>query len=239
MHPRWKQSVLMMLGCGMAFLLTGTQEGSSGGKSESDLELVEKVILARKEYQMSLEVLRAHYLKVGDLERAKWAEEELLAYHRSPKQAYRLELDLPPSTLKGTQNKPEANELYARALSYKGKGWGTGYVDNQRRAEILLQTLLTEYPESNRISDAAYQLGDIYENAPYKHYKRAAAYFERCFQWNPATQFDARLRAARIYDRYLQDRIRAAELYREIMTHETNAAWKQEAARRLQELSNK
>ena len=66
---------------------------------------------------------------------------------------------------------------------------------------------------------------------------RAAQYFERCFQWNPNTQFDARLRAARIYDRQLMERGRAVELYREVSSHETDPKQLQEARKRLVEMS--
>ena len=77
-------------------------------------------------------------------------------------------------------------------MKFKDKGWGQDYIDNQHRAELLFQQLLTNYPQSDKISDAAYQLGDIYESKAFRQYERAAAYFERCFQWNPKTHFDAR-----------------------------------------------
>ena len=208
---------------------------ASGG----DVELVERLLAARREYQLTLEALRTHYISSGDIERARWAEEELLQYHRVSKQAFRLELDVPPPTLQANYNVPEANDLYRRAMVFKDKGWGTDYQDNQRRAEILLQSLLTNYPQSDKISDAAYQLGDIYESKAYKQYGRAAQYFERCFQWNPKTQFDARLRAARLYERYLNERARAIEIYREITTHETDPKRMEEAQKRLNELSSR
>src|SRR5262249_44602572 len=137
-------------------------------------------------------------------------------------------------------NIPEANDLYRRAMAYKSKGWGgTDFTDNQRRAELLFQQILTSYPQSDKIGDAAYQLGDLYEGKAYKQYRRSAQYFERCFQWNPNTQLDARLRAARLYDKQLMDRNRAAELYREITTHETDPKRIAEAEKRLVELSGK
>jgi TolA-binding protein len=205
----------------------------------SDIELVERILAARRDYQLSLEQLRAHYLAVQDTERARWAEEELRQFHRIGKQAYRLELDVPPPTLQAAQNIPEANELYRRAMLYKDRGWGTDYVDNQRRAELLLQQLLTNYPQSDKIGDAAYQLGDVYESKAYLQYRRAASYYERCFQWNPNTQLDARLRAARLYDRRLAERGRAMELYREVTTHETDPKRLQEAQKRLDELGGR
>ncbi len=209
-------------------------------KGASDIELVERLLAARKEYQSTLESLRAQYISNGDIEHARWAEEELLQYHRIPKQAYRLELDVPPPTLKGEQNIPEANQLYIRAMTFKDKtSWGTDYIDNQRRAEILLQQILTNYPQSNKIDDTAYQLGDLYEGKAYRQYERAAAYFERCFQWDPKTHTDARLCAARLYERYLNERTKAIQIYTEITKTETDPKHIDEANRRLAELQTK
>src|SRR5262245_34620064 len=109
-----------------------------------DLDLVERLMVARREYQKMLEQLRSHYMNAGDLERARWAEEELRQFHRIPKQAFRLELDVPPPTLHASVNIPEANKLFIRAMGYKGKGAGVEFIDNQRRAELLFQQLLTQ-----------------------------------------------------------------------------------------------
>jgi TolA-binding protein len=226
---------IALIGVALAQAPSGSAAKDKRGK-KSDLELVERLLAARKEYQVTLEGLRAHYIRSGNIEKARWAEEELLQFHRISKQAFRLELDVPPPTLKPAYNIPEANELYRRALSFKGKGWGTDYIDNQRRAELLLQQMLTSYPQSNKIDDAAYQLGDVYESKAYRQYARAAAYFERCFQWNAKTQHDARIRAARLYERTLSDRTRAAEIYREVTEHETDEERLGEARRRLVEL---
>jgi tetratricopeptide (TPR) repeat protein len=219
---------------------TGAPGSRPPANPKSDIELVERTLAARRDYQVALEKLRAHYLDTGDLERARWAEEELRQFHRILKQPYRLELDVPPPTLHAAYNIPEANDLYRRGMIYKDKGWtGNDYIDNQRRAELLFQQLLTSYPQSDKIGDAAYQLGDVYESRGYKQYRRAAQYFERCFQWHPNTQFDARLRAARLYDKYLNERTRAMELYREILSHETDAKRIAEAQKRMTEMAGK
>jgi hypothetical protein len=206
--------------------------------ASSDLTLVRELMDSRAKYQASLEQLRAWYLGAGDVEKARWAEEELRQYHRVPKQAFRLELVVPPPTLQASVNVPEANELYRRAMAYKDRGWGNDYIDNQRRAELLLQQLVNNYPQCDKIGDAAYQLGDIYESRAYKQYRLAASYFERAFQWNKTTQLDARLRAARLYDRNLIERKRARELYQEIITHDTDEKRRTEAQRRLNDLGN-
>ena len=238
---RWL-SVLMLI-VAVAAVATAQTGGdknkkTAGGKT-SDVELVERLLAARKEYQLTLEELRKLYIKTGDITRARWAEDELLQYHRMLKQVFRLELDVPPPTLKADINIPEANKLYRQGMGYKDKGWGTDYIDNQRRAEILFQKILTEYPQSNKLSHTAYQLGDLYESKAFKQPARAAAYYERCFEWDPKTTFDARIRAARLYDRQLNDRAKAHKIYTEIRTHETNEAHIDEATRRLQELGNK
>ena len=210
---------------------------SRGGKANpSDYKLVKELLDNRLKYQTTLEQLRAWYLSNGELEKARWAEDELRQYHRMNKQAYRTDLVVPPPNLQASVNVPEANELYMRAMAYKDRGWGTDYIDNQRRAQLLLEQLLNNYPQSDKIGDAAYQLGDIYESRAFKQYRLAAEYYERCFQWNPTTQLDARLRAARLYDRQLSRRERARELYSEVITHDTDQKRIVEAKKRLSEL---
>jgi TolA-binding protein len=203
----------------------------------TDIGLAKRVLAARHEYQLALEQLHAYYGSVGDSERERWAEDELKQFHRVPKAAYIMDLDVAGPGLRPDQNVPAANELYRKAMSYKGKGFGSDYTDNQIRAELLLQQLLGQYPTSNKCSDAAYQLGDIYENRRPAQYRRAAVYYERCVQWNPTTQYDARLRAAKLYDRQMRERAKAIELYKAVLNNETDERRRQEAQRRLGELS--
>jgi TolA-binding protein len=217
----------------------GKDKAAAATAGNKDIPLVERLLAARKEYQLTLETLRKHYITNGDVTRARWAEDELLQYHRMAKQCFSLQLDIPPPTLKGQYNIRDANKIYRQAMSYKDKGWGTDYTDNQRRAEILFQKLLTEYPQSDKISDTAYQLGDLYESKAFKQYERAAAYFDRCYEWNNKTHHDARLRAARLYERQLNNRGKAAQIYKLVLEHETDDRRIEEARRRQQELSTR
>jgi len=205
----------------------------------TEITAVKRVIAARREYQASLESLRANYVNNADTEKLRWTEDEIKQFHRVPKHAYVLDLDVPGPGLRAEQNIPAANDLYRRALEYKDRGFGSDYVDNQIRAELLLQQLINQYPTSNKISDAAYQLGDIYESKAYRQYRRAEAYFERTFQWNANTQLDARLRAAKLCDKALNERARAIELYKAVLNHDTDPKRTQEAQRRLNELNER
>lgn len=203
----------------------------------NDLPFVERVNKARKEYVDSLEELRNYYVKQSDVERQKWVEDEMMSYHRISKRAYRLDLDVPPPTLKPEYNVPEANEIYRKAMAYKKTSLVGTSDDNLRRAEILFQQLLSDYPQSDKIDDAAYQLGTIYESRTFKQYRRAASYYERCFQWNPNTDTDARFKAAELYDKNLQDRGRAIQLYRDVTNHDADQARVEKAKKRLTQLS--
>ena len=206
----------------------------------SDVQLVERCLAARKEYADSLKALHEHYSRAGDKQRTAWAERELMAYHLMWKPSYNLDVkDVPPPTLEARVNVREANELYKSAMEYKGRGLGDEYVLNMRRAELLLREALEKYPNSDKIGDIGYQLGDIYEGRAYKQYDRAAKYFERSFQWAKGARTDARLRAAVIYDRHLNERTKAIELYRGVVEHDTNPEHIKQAEKRLAELNGR
>ena len=242
MGKRWLHAAIVLGAVGGAAFYVGAQMPPPMPKEKakgptSDIELVERLNSTRKTYQLTLEQLRQHYITTGDIERSRWVEDELKQYHRIVKYAYRLDIDVPVPTLQARNNIPEANELFRQAMQYKDKGFGTDYIDNQRRAEILFQRLLDKYPESDKIGDTGYQLGDIYEKyRPSPQYRRSALYFERSYQWTRVGNTDARLRAARIYDKQLADREKARAIYKEILTHDTDSKRIEEARKRLEEL---
>lgn len=206
----------------------------------TDGPLVERVIAARKEYQASLVALYQQYEKSGDKEKAKWVEDELKQFHLMNKPSYRLDIaDVPPPTLEAKANVKEANDLYIEAMKYAGKGSGDDYTLNQRRAEVLLREILEKYPTSDKIADVAYQLGELYEGRAFKQYARAAAFFERSYQWQKGTRTDARMRAAYIYDKLLNERSKAIDLYREQIANDTDEQRIKLAEKRLSELTAK
>jgi hypothetical protein len=239
---RWLVRLLGTLGVVLLATVPRAQQPAPADPAAvkgGDLELVKKLLTVRTEYQKTLEKLRIHYHQAGDLERMRWAEEELRSYHRSPHHAFILDLVVPPPNLKGDQNVPEANKLFTWAMQFKDKGVGDSYIDNQRRAEILFDEILTKYPQSDKISDVAFMLGDIYESKAYRRYYLAVEYYHRCYQWNKMTSHDARLRAAHIYDRHLNNRTKALEMYKEITTHETDPRRIDEAQKRIAELTGR
>lgn len=216
------------------------KEATDPGK-QSEVELVEAVIKARKDYWTSLDKLRQNYIANNEIEKEKWVEEEIRSFHRMMKYSYRLDIkDVPPPTLQAKSNIPEANALFRRAMDFKNRGMGDEYLDNQRRAEILLQGLLDRYPESDKIAEAAYHLADIYEDyRPRPQYLRAAAYYERSVQWSKGGSSDARIRAARLYDRQLKMYDKAKEMYKAVLNNDSDTNRIIEAEKRLNEISRR
>lgn len=249
MSINWYFVALVMAAAGGVGLVTTQLTGQPAKNSTDDepkagegneVEYVENLITARKSYLDTLNQLRKHYISTNDIEKTRWVEEEIRSFHRMMKYSYRLDVrDVPPPTLVPKKNIPEANNLFRQAMDYKGKGTGWEYLDNQRRAEILLQAILERYNESDKIADVAYHLGEIYEKyTPYPQLLRAAAYYERSFEWNPASTTDARYRAAIIYDTQLKMTEQAKKMYKEVLNHDTNPQRVTAAEKRLYELSS-
>ncbi len=220
-----------------AYALADNPKANSAKEAETnESSAVKAVSEARRTYQESLHKLYEIYSQNGEKEKAKWVEEELKGFHLISKPAYRFD-DAPSAKLDGKDNIKEANEMLRLAMSYKDHGFGTEYTLNQRRAEILLQELIVKYPTSDKIDAAAYELGDLYEGRAYKQYARAALYFERSSQWRKSGRSDARMRAAKLYDKQLNDRNKSIEMYREVVAHDTDADRLKDAERRLSDLT--
>jgi hypothetical protein len=213
---------------------------ANAGGAAVETDLVKKTNAARKEYQQSLVALYKHYEKAGDNERLKWAEDELKQFHLMNKPSYRLDIDdVPGADLVAKENIKEANEIFVEAMKYKDHGSGNEFVLNQKRAELLFKEILTKHNASDKIADVAYQLGELYEGKAFKQFDRAALYYERAFQWRKGTRTDARLRAATLYDRVLNERSKAIELYREQIANDTDAERIKLAEKRLSELTTR
>ncbi len=73
--------------------------------------------------------------------------------------------------------------------------------------------IITDYAESDKADDAAYELARIYKSFYFKDYAGAAYYYITCYQLNPNTDKPARYMAARIYDLKLKDRASAIQYY--------------------------
>lgn len=203
--------------------------------TDQERELVKSVYDSRKGYQSSLERLRNYYSQINHEENLYWVEKELTDYHLALKAPYILEMDLPSASLKPSKNDTKANRIFREALEWLNKP-GLDKEENTKRAEILLQKVLRDHKDSDKVDEACYYLGEIYSTKYFQMYRRAVAYYERVFLYSPDTNLDARLRAAYLYERNLGNSQRAISLYQEILAHEINPEQTKEARRRLDTL---
>jgi tetratricopeptide (TPR) repeat protein len=98
--------------------------------------------------------------------------------------------------------------------------------------------VIKKYPSSDKIDDAAYNAGVIYEY--FKDYSIALLYYKRAFQWDPDTIYPARFRAARVLDKNLHRNDEALQLYQQAVKtegqYEKYREWKEFAIKRIREL---
>lgn len=99
-------------------------------------------------------------------------------------------------------------------------------------------SLIRQYPNSDKIDDAAYRAAGIYDY--FKDYEIALLYYQRAYQWDPDTPYPARFYAASLLDKKLHRRDEALQVYQEAVLREGDRydEWKMYGERRIKELSS-
>ena len=188
-----------------------------------EVDLVENMAAYRANYKESLKRLVNYYNQSGDTIKGSWAKRELQSLRSMPKYKYIMTAVIADADLKATDLINEADQLYREGMElYKE---ATKFVviadeDKLRLALNKFNEVIGLYPTSDKIDDAAYMAGKIYRR--FGDYVIASIYFQRTFQWNPATKTDARSKAAYILDKMLNKKDQALELYRLAYKYETN-----------------
>ena len=204
----------------------------------SEVELVEKIAVARDTYRMALEALQMHYVEAHNAIKRQWVERELTELKAVDKYHYLNEVELAGPNLKPIASISAADQLFAEGMAFKDY---PAFPEHKRsKLKIAVQkfrTIIADYPTSDKIDDAAFRMGEIYEGWYYKDYARAVICYERCFQWNPRTSSPARFYAARLYDQKLMLRDKAVTLYNLVIQESQNTQHIDEAMRRLKELT--
>jgi len=209
--------------------------------SANEIDLVEKMAADRQAYQRSLQALVQYYNASGNNEKSTWARQELTALNRIPQYQYIIEAQVMPATLKATESIAAADQLYQEAEKLN-KDAGVIPIAITKDEEMLRAALrkygelITRYPTSDKIDDAAYKMARIHEG--FGRYTIALAFYERAYQWDPATPYPARFRAADILDRRLHRRAEALQVYQEAIVKEARYTdLRSMAERRVQELN--
>ncbi len=207
---------------------------SMGGVPDAaEADLVEDLVAKRNEYRQSLAQLHEFYHSTGNVNNRRWAEHEMKSLDRVPQYRYLMPGQIAPSTLVAVNPIAQANALFREAERLYREAGGLLIItdeDKLRGALSRYNRIIDQFPTSNKIDDAAYQAGRIYEY--FKDWQYAADYYQRCFQWNEVTNRPARFRAAYVKDQRLHMRTEALPLYQMAVEKESNFTANTEFAKR-------
>ena len=207
---------------------------SMGGVPDAaEADLVEDLAAKRNEYRRSLARLHEFYHTTGNATNRRWAEHEIEALDSVPHYRYLMPGQIAASDRVAVNSISQANALYKEAERLYREAGGLLIItdeDKLRGALSRYNRIITDFPTSNKIDDAAYQAGRIYEY--FKDWQIAADYYQRCFQWNEVTNRPARFRAAYVTDQRLRMRKEALPLYQMAVEKESNFTANAEYARK-------
>jgi len=195
--------------------LARAKEQGFGVPDASEVDLVETLAASRQQYYANLQALHRYYAAKGFAIKKSWAEKELAAFGQIPQYQYLMPAESALANRRATDSIEDADILYNEAMDlYRQAGALLVLTDKQKLRMALnkFNELIATYPSSDKIDDAAYRAGRIYEY--FGDYEIAVVYYQRAFQWNEVTPYPARFRAAYLMDQKLHDRTAALALYR-------------------------
>jgi tetratricopeptide (TPR) repeat protein len=207
----------------------------------SEVDIVEQMAVNRHAYRQGLELLTGFYTRTGNNMKLEWAKKELAALNTMPKYNYIIEANVAPANLKVIASIPDADDLYYDAEQIDKDAGTLPILKNENQLRLALEKyneLIRKHPSSDKIDDAAYKAGVIYEY--FKDYSIALLYYKRAYQWDPDTIYPARFRAARVLDKDLHRNAEALQLYQQAVKTEGQfekyREWRDFAERRIREL---
>jgi tetratricopeptide (TPR) repeat protein len=208
---------------------------------KSEVDLVEQLLYHRTMYSQTLEQLRNFYQEKGYAEKRHWAETEMTDLRRVRPYHYLLDSEIPRLDLVPERSIPQADQLYDQALA-KAKEAGMGLPALYNRAKMsdalnMFKQVIREYPESDKIDDAAFYCRELYKEYFDGEESIAVEWYELAWTWDPATPHPARFQAAVVFDYRLHDREKALELYRAAVAAESNRSNRRWAMERIRQLT--
>jgi tetratricopeptide (TPR) repeat protein len=152
------------------------------------------------------------------------------------------ETSKPQVVIEGKAAPSDANTLYAEALNLEEKAGPLKVIKDETLLKMALDKyneLISKYPTSDKIDEAAFRMAGIYEYL--QDYSNAVKNYQRTYQWNPQTTTSARFKAAYILDNKLGRRAEALQIYQEALSKVTSSnehlLWVEYAEQRVKELS--
>jgi hypothetical protein len=205
-----------------------------------EVGLVEEVARTRKAYGRALMALKDYYVSRATNAKIEWIESELAAFDKVPKIQYLVVAELAGPNLRPTKHIEAADQLYKEGMNYKDyPAFPPGKKEYLKVAIEKFQTIIEKYPESDKIGDAAFRLGEICGGWYFQDWARAVQSYERCWQWDPSTPYPALFNAAKIYDDKLKNRVKAVELYNRVVAESKDQGLVSQAQDRIKALTGK
>jgi hypothetical protein len=199
-------------------------ETQAGPVTETDLAgmgelgLVEEVTRTRRAYARALAALQQYYTNRGMAYKLDWVRTELDAFEKVPKVQYLGVAEIAGPNLRPSRSVAAADQIFAEAMHFKNyPAFPPAKKDYLKLALDKFQALITQFPDSDKIADAAFMMGDIYGGWYFEDWARAVQCYERCWQWDPKTPRPALFNAAKIYEEKLKNRAKAVELYNRVL----------------------
>jgi len=184
----------------------------------TETDIVEQMATQRLGYRRYLESLIAYYEKTGNNMKLVWAKDEMQKLNTIPQYRYIVDAGIPGPDLKARQSIAEAELMYRKAYKLEQQARGLLVVVDEKKLRNALDQynkLITKFPKSDRIDDAAYRAAQICEH--FNDRAIALLYYQRTYQWDPQTPYPAKFKAAYILDKYLHRRAEALELYEQAL----------------------
>ena len=212
----------------------------------SEADLVEQMAVSRQAYRQGLEMLEAYYARVGNNMKLNWARRELQSLDTMTKYDFILSPEISMPSRKPIASIPEADALYQEAELYEKQAGLLPLLDlpilkddnSLRLALARYNQLIKNHPSSDKIDDAAYKAGVIYEY--FKDYSIALLYYQSAYEWDPEGLYPARFRGARILDKHLYRKDEALQLYQQAVKtegrYEKYREWREYAEKRIRAL---
>jgi len=204
-----------------------------------ELQLADKLEKSRRTFKADLEKLVNYYAQSGQYLKLRNAREELNYLLTFSPLDYVRKIDPPRRAAKGTHFIEEAEILYQDGIMYKEYPDFFNKKDRLLLAIARFNRLLTKYPQSDRVDDAAFMLAQIRGGYYFKEWDIAVDLYEKCIEWNAGTPHPARFRAAEIYLKKMKDYDRAAAYFRWSAENDLNADIREKSAEHLEEMREK
>ncbi len=207
-----------------------------------EADLAEQMAVNRQAYRRGLELLVQHYTRTGNNMKLNWAEKELNGLSSIPQYDYVVEATVAGANLRASRSIPEADYLFAEAVRLDEQARQFMIIKDDNLLRLALDKynqLISKYPNSDKIDDAAFKAAGIYDH--FKDYSIAVLYYQRTYQWDPQTIYPARFKAAQVLDKDLHRRSEALELYKEALANISKSGqhreWQTYAEKRIKVLS--